>query len=125
LKSFFQELFYHLDREIPLDESSDEEEVEKLESVQQTKQPSPPKIAWKHSWPLNQTQDALLNSPFSNIPTEVLIQIFRSFSVRDLGNVALVCRSFKMIVDQDEIWKLKCNSELSDLFGFLFTSLSM
>ncbi|UJR10791.1 hypothetical protein I4U23_014978 [Adineta vaga] len=70
----------------------------------------PPKLTWQHSWPLDQTANALVDSSFRLLPPEVLLQIFKGLSVHDLGNVALVCRTFKMIVDQDDIWKTKCNS---------------
>lgn len=73
---------------------------------------SPPQITWKHSWSINETKDALLNSPFSSIPTEIAFQIFEFLSIHDLGNVSLVCRHFKMIIDQDDIWRSKCNSKL-------------
>jgi hypothetical protein len=73
---------------------------------------SPPEITWKHSWTTSETRDALLNSQFSNIPNEIYLQIFQFLSIRDLGNVSLVCRQFKMIADDDEIWKSKCNSKL-------------
>jgi len=73
---------------------------------------SPPQITWKHSWSINETKDALLNSPFSSIPTEIAFQIFEFLSIHDLGNISLVCRRFKMIVDQDDIWRSKCNSKL-------------
>ncbi|CAF3935032.1 unnamed protein product, partial [Adineta steineri] len=71
---------------------------------------SPPKITWQHSWSSDETKDGLENSHFRTIPTEVMLDIFKYLSVHDLGNVSLACRSFKMIVDQDEIWKLKCKS---------------
>jgi hypothetical protein len=73
---------------------------------------SPPQITWKHSWSISETKDALLNSLFSSIPTEIAFQIFKFLSVHDLGNVSLVCRHFKMIIDQDDIWRPKCNSKL-------------
>ena len=70
---------------------------------------SPPTITWQHRWPSDQAETALAQSPFGSLPTEVILQIFKQLSVHDLGHVSLVCRSFKMIADQDEIWKLKCN----------------
>ena len=70
---------------------------------------SSPKITWTHQWPSDQTKTALAQSPFGSLPIEVILQIFKHLSVHDLGDVSLVCRSFKMIADQDEIWKLKCN----------------
>jgi hypothetical protein len=73
---------------------------------------SPPQITWKHSWSISETEDALLNSLFSSIPTEIAFRIFKFLSIHDLGNVSLVCRRFKMIVDQDDIWRSKCNSKL-------------
>jgi len=73
---------------------------------------SPPQITWKHSWTTSETRDALLNSSFSNIPNEIYLQIFQFLSIRDLGNVSLVCRQFKTIADDDQIWKSKCKSKL-------------
>ncbi|CAF0905170.1 unnamed protein product [Adineta steineri] len=71
---------------------------------------SPPKITWQYTWSSDETKTGLVNSNFRTIPTEVMLDIFKYLSVHDLGNVSLTCRSFKMIADQDEIWKLKCNS---------------
>ena len=72
---------------------------------------SPPHVTWKHIWAAYEAQKALQESPFARLPTEVMLQILRSLSVNDLGNVSLVCRAFKMIADNDEIWKPKCNRE--------------
>ncbi|CAF1466581.1 unnamed protein product [Adineta steineri] len=71
---------------------------------------SPPKITWQHSWSTDGTKNGLENSHFQIIPTEVILHIFKYLSVHDLGNVSSTCPSFKMITDQDEVWKLKCNS---------------
>jgi hypothetical protein len=71
-------------------------------------QRSPPELTWQHLWSLDETKDALAQSPFQMLPTEVMWNIFRFLSVHDLGNVSLLCRSFKMIADQDEMWKSKC-----------------
>jgi hypothetical protein len=68
------------------------------------------------SWPLNETRNALSKSSFINIPNEIILHIFRFLSVPDLCNISLVCRSFKMIADHDDIWKSKCNSK-SNLFS--------
>ncbi|CAF1207901.1 unnamed protein product [Adineta steineri] len=67
----------------------------------------PPVITWQHIWPYTERQDALANSYFRCLPNEILIQIFRILSVHDLGNVALVCRTFKMVTDQNEVWSKK------------------
>ncbi|CAF0951485.1 unnamed protein product [Adineta steineri] len=69
-----------------------------------------PKITWEHSWSSDEIKNALENSHFRVLPTEVILQIFKFLSVHDLGNVSLVCRRFKMVADHDEIWKLKCQS---------------
>ncbi|CAF1181428.1 unnamed protein product [Rotaria magnacalcarata] len=71
---------------------------------------SPPLVTWKHSWSTNEMQNALTASDFKLVPTEVMLQIFKFLSVHDLSNSSLVCRLFKMICDQDDIWKLKCKS---------------
>ena len=52
-----------------------------------------------------------------------MLQIFKFLSVHDLGNVSLVCRSFKMIADQDEIWKLKSKCKFT--YSFFFHSLNL
>lgn len=74
-----------------------------------TIQRSSPCITWSHKWTSDEMANALSVSPFQYVPNEVLLQLFGLLSVPDLGNVSLVCRKFKMIADQDEIWKLKCN----------------
>jgi hypothetical protein len=70
-----------------------------------------PDIFWLHSWSLNETRDALSQSLFNNIPNEVILHLFRFFSVRDLCNVSRVCRTFKIIADRDQLWKSKCDSK--------------
>ncbi|CAF3859124.1 unnamed protein product [Rotaria sordida] len=67
-----------------------------------------PNVTWQHQWSPSETQDAVSQSPFSTIPSEIMLYIFQFLSVPDLCNISLVCRSFKMVADQDEIWKLKC-----------------
>jgi hypothetical protein len=75
------------------------------------KKPKPPNMTWKHMWSLDETRGAVLKSVFADIPNEIILRIFNLLSVRDLCNVSLVCRLFKMVADQDEIWKLKCDGE--------------
>ncbi len=70
-----------------------------------------PQINLKHVWKFDETQNALLNSPFFIIPTEVILKIFRLLSIHDRRNISLVCRYFKMIVDNDNIWKTRFNSK--------------
>jgi hypothetical protein len=77
---------------------------------------SPPNVTWEHSWSSDETQSGLQNSPFRVLPTEVMLDIFKFLSVHDLGTVSSLCRSFKMIADQDEIWKLKCKCKFIHLF---------
>ncbi|CAF4294932.1 unnamed protein product [Rotaria sordida] len=89
-----------------LKENEDYSDVESIES-----KASPPNITWQHTWSFNETENALTQSVFARIPSEIMLRIFKLFSVPDLCNVSLVCRRFKMIGDQDEIWKLKCNCE--------------
>lgn len=89
------------------DESSSEEE-----------EMGPPHIKWQHSWATTKTQKALAKSRFSRVPVEILLRIFQYLSVPDLCSVSLVCRRFKMAADQDDIWKLKCNSKFYLSFGF-------
>ena len=75
------------------------------------KKPSQPNVTWKHIWPLDKAQRALSKSVFAEIPNEIIIRMFKFLSVPDLCKVSLVCRLFKMIADQDEIWHLKCHSK--------------
>jgi hypothetical protein len=77
---------------------------------------SAPKVTWEHSWALDEVHTGLANSPFRLLPTEVMLHIFKFLSVHDLGNISSLCRSFKMIADQDEIWKLKCKCKLIHCF---------
>jgi hypothetical protein len=81
---------------------------------------SPPEVTWEHSWTPHEIQTGLDNSPFRLLPTEVMLHIFKFLSVHNLGNVSSVCRSFKMIADQDEIWKLKCNCKIIRSFFLPF-----
>lgn len=74
-------------------------------------QPNPPCITWSHKWPPNETRDALPDSVFASIPNEILLRIFQLLSVRDLCSISLVCRQFKLIADQDEIWQVKYSSK--------------
>ncbi|CAF1068161.1 unnamed protein product [Adineta steineri] len=64
------------------------------------------------SWSQDEIQDGLSKSLFNTIPNEIILHIFRFLSVRDLCTISLVCRSFKIIVDCDEIWKTKCNTSI-------------
>ncbi|CAF3763973.1 unnamed protein product [Rotaria sp. Silwood1] len=89
--------------------NNEEDKLETIDFIESEIRAFSPKITWKHLWTLNETQNALLNSPFINMPTEMILKIFGLLSVPDLENVSLVCRHFKMIVDQDTIWKTRCN----------------
>ena len=75
-------------------------------------QNSSPEIIWKHLWKFTETQNALLDSSFFHMPTEMILRIFELLSHRDRKNVSLVCRYFKMVVEQDNVWKIKCTSKL-------------
>ncbi len=77
-----------------------------------------PNISWVHSWSLNETRDAFTESLFNNLPNEIILHIFRFFSVADLCNVSLVCRFFKITADQDDLWKTKFNSKNKIYFFF-------
>ncbi len=78
----------------------------------------PPKVTWEHSWPSDETKNALAQSGFRALPNEIILHIFKFLTVHDLGNVSLVCRSFKMLADQDEIWKLKTKCKFN-CFSFI------
>ena len=75
-----------------------------------------PGISWKHSQLSNTTQNVLSQSPFDSLPNEILLRMFGFLSVPDLCHVSLVCRRFKIIADQDEIWKYKGNGECHFVF---------
>ena len=72
----------------------------------------PPKILWQHQWSIAETQEATSESKFGNLPNEILLQIFRHLSVHELGQVALVCRLFKIISSHGDVWKFKCSSNI-------------
>ncbi|CAF0885329.1 unnamed protein product [Rotaria sordida] len=74
------------------------------------KRPNTPNITWQHLWPYDESRNALSQSSFADIPNEILLRIFQLLSIQDLCNVSSVCRLFKMIVDQDNLWKYKCNT---------------
>ncbi len=78
--------------------------------------PNPPNVTWQHIWSLDETRNALSESVFATIPNEIILRIFKLLCVSNLCNISLVCRSFKMIADQDEIWKLKCKCKLIHCF---------
>lgn len=46
------------------------------------------------------------------IHNEICLHIFDYLSPRDLCKISLVCRSFKKLADDDQIWKSKCPSKL-------------
>jgi hypothetical protein len=84
--------------------------------------PNAPNVTWQHIWSFDETKDALFESNFFRIPNEIMLRIFKLLSVPELCKVSLVCRRFKMIADQDEIWKLKCNSKYC-IFLLLFVNI--
>ncbi len=60
------------------------------------------------SWSSNETRNnAFSRSYFNNIPNEIILHIFRFLSMRDLDVVSLVCRTFKIIADQEKLWRFK------------------
>ena len=69
-----------------------------------------PNVTWKHKWSIDEVQSALFQSHFQRLPDEILVNIFRFLSVYELGQISLVCRHFKLMADQDELWKSKCNT---------------
>ncbi|CAF1202366.1 unnamed protein product [Rotaria sordida] len=97
-----------IDHQLSSTDSEDDDEIGSSTTIEETRR-SPPIITWKLVQPVSQIQHALSDSPFANLPIEILIQIFRLLSVHDLGNVSLVCCYFKVIADQDDIWRSKCN----------------
>ncbi|CAF1076920.1 unnamed protein product [Adineta ricciae] len=84
--------------------SSDNEEI----SQEELRHP-PISSVCGYTWHIDQIQQTLSDSLFASLPTEILIQIFQLLSIHDLMHVSLVCRYFKFLVDQDDIWRSKCN----------------
>lgn len=102
--------------------SNDENDVlKKIDFIENEIQNLPRQITWKHNWKVCNMQNAILNSSFIKMPTEMMLKIFGLLSVRDLGSVSLVCRYFKVIVDQDSIWNTRYNgkSDPASLFKFI------
>jgi hypothetical protein len=108
LSSLESSRFFSIDRQVSDTDSEDDNEIESSTTIEETRR-SPPIITWKHVWPVSETRHTLSDSPFANLPTEILIQIFRLLSVHDMENISLVCRYFKVISDHDDIWRSKCN----------------
>ena len=75
----------------------------------------PPNVTWLHSWSVNETRDALSQSFFNHLPNEIILHIFQYLSVRDLCTVSLVCRTFKILADEDQLWKVKVHSKFHHL----------
>lgn len=76
---------------------------------------SPPEIPWEHKWPNIETRVSISQSVFENIPDEILLQIFRFLSVHELGQLSLVCRHFKMLIDRDDVWQHRVNNSAKAL----------
>lgn len=68
---------------------------------------------------LGQSRHVLSESIFDKIPNEILLHIFRYLLDRDLCTISLVCRSFQVIANLDEIWKYKCQSNLNLFFSIM------
>lgn len=100
--------FFLLEDNVSGINSEDDDEIDGSTTIGEN-HPVSPIITGKLMWSANEREHALLRSSFAMLPTEIIIQIFQLLSVHDLGNVALVCRHFKMIADQDDIWRSKCN----------------
>ncbi|CAF1315102.1 unnamed protein product [Rotaria sordida] len=100
--------------------NNEEDELKTIDFIESRQQDFSPKITWKHLWTFNEAENALLKSPFINMPTEMMLKIFELLSVRDLENVSLVCRYFKMIVDHDIIWKTRCNTYKQIYIDWMF-----
>ena len=65
----------------------------------------------QHAWSYTERQEALASSYFRCLPNEILVRLFRSLPVYDLINVGLVCRTFKMVADLEDVWKNKRRSK--------------
>ena len=70
-----------------------------------------PNVTWEHLWPEDQARTAVENSPFGQLPNELIVHIFKYLNINDLSSVSSVCRLFKMNADRDEIWKTKVHGK--------------
>ena len=87
------------------------------EEEESTTEESLPSVATRqHVWPYTERQEALASSYFGRLPTEILVRLFCSLPVYDLINVGLVCRTFKMVADLEEVWKNKRRSKFHRVY---------
>ncbi len=89
-------------------------QIEEEESTAEERLPSV--VKRQYVWPSTERQAALASSHFGCLPNEILVQIFRSLPVCDLINVGLVCRTFKMVADLEEVWKNKRRSKFHRVY---------
>lgn len=80
---------------------------------------TPPQLTWQYAWTRDEVVDALASSPFALLPDEISLRILQSLSVRDLANVSLICRQFKILTDDETIWQRHCQGKSSHSFSFL------
>lgn len=52
-------------------------------------------------------------SPIEAIPVELFIEIFRLLEVKDLYRVSLVCKRWKLLINQENLWRLLCQRDFS------------
>ena len=89
-------------------------QIEEEESTTEERLPS---VATRqHVWPYTERQAALASSYFGCLPNEILVRMFRSLPVYDLINVGLVCRTFKMVADLEEVWKHRRRSKFHHVY---------
>jgi hypothetical protein len=112
--------FVAIDFPISSSDSEDESELEESTTTEAV-QRSPPLIGSTLVWPVSEIQEALSASSFASLPIEILIQIFQLLPINDLANVSLVCRYFKMIAGQDDVWRSRCNRKYQ-VDDFCFSS---
>ncbi|CAF4835582.1 unnamed protein product [Rotaria sp. Silwood1] len=61
--------------------NNEEDESENIDFIENQIQDFPRKITWKCLWTVDKTQNALVNSAFINMPTEIMLKIFGLLSI--------------------------------------------
>ena len=89
-------------------------QIEEEESTTEERLPSV--APRRHVWPNTECQEALANSDFGRLPNEILVRLFRYIPLYDLINVGLVCRTFKMVSDLEEVWKNRRRSKFHRVY---------
>ena len=89
-------------------------QIEEEESTTEERLPSV--TPRRHVWPYTERQEALASSYFGGLPNEILVRLFCYLPVYDLISVGLVCRTFKMVADLEEVWKHRRRSKFHRVY---------